>query len=164
MRLSMLLNDPPKMVHRSTYLDMRGRKAPESRKEAYKILAKQQEYDTIKSELRKIGLKGKINMKPVEIDLSKVSFDDEHINKERKHNVTLDEAKTFIKNAKFSETVWKGRFERYYSVDGVVYVNKNNLQIRTAFKGDEIKGVTKRAIEVVLCQDLVQIKMRSSAC
>lgn len=60
-------------------------------------------------------------MKPVEIDLS----------------------------YEISETVWKGRYERYYSVDGIVYVNKNDLQIRTAFKGDEINGVTKKAIEVI---------------
>lgn len=63
-------------------------------------------------------------MKPVEIDLSKVSFDGKHINKERKRNVTLDGAKTIIKNVRFSETVWIERFELYYSVDGVVYVNE----------------------------------------
>ena len=108
------------------YLDMRGRVAPERKKYTKYILEKEKENSIIKSELREVGLQGKINMKPYKIDLSKVTFDDNHINKERNHSVTLEEAKSYIENAKFSETVWKGRFERYYSHNGVAYVNEKS--------------------------------------
>lgn len=131
------------------YLDMRGRVAPESKKYAKYILEKEKENSIIKSELREAGLQGKINMKPYKIDLSKVTFDDNHINKERNHSVTLEEAKSYIENAKFSETVWKGRFERYYSHDGVVYVNRNNLQIRTAYKPEQFGKTVQKVMEVL---------------
>ena len=48
-----------------------------------------------------------------------------------------------------SETVWKGRFERYYSFDGVAYVNRNNLQIRTAYKPDQYSKVVQKVMEVL---------------
>lgn len=130
------------------YYDMRGRVAP-NKKQAYEVLARKQENDIIKSELKSLGLRGVIHTKPTPIDLSMLTFDDEHINKQRSHNVTLQEAKEFIKNATFSETVWNGHFERYYSQTGVAYVNKNNLQIRTAFKTEQFKEGTKAAIEVM---------------
>lgn len=113
------------------------------------ILEKDRVNGIIKLELQEIGLRGKINMRPVKIDLNVLTFDNIHINKERNHNVTLEEAKSFIKNARFSETVWKGRFERYYSKDGVAYVNMNNMQIRTAFKPDEFSSKIKKVMEVL---------------
>ena len=131
------------------YYDMRGRVAPSSPKYARAILEKDRINGIIKSELREAGLRGKIHMKPTTIDVNALTFDDVHINKERNHNVTLEEAKMFVRKARFSETVWQGRFERYYSKYGVAYVNANNMQIRTAFKGEEIKGVTKKALEVI---------------
>lgn len=78
-----------------------------------------------------------------------LSFDEEHINNQRKHNVSFDEAKAFIENALISETVWKGRFERYYSLDGVAYVNKNNLQIRTAYKPEQFNKTVQKVMEVL---------------
>ena len=131
------------------YYDMRGRVAPVNKKEAYKILAKKQEDDKIKSELRKAGLRGKINMKPTSVELSQITLDDEHINKQRGHNINLEEAKSFIKNAVFSETVWNGKFERYYSKEGVAYLNTQNLQVRTAYKPAEYKNTVKKVMEVL---------------
>lgn len=131
------------------YLDMQGRVAPKSRKYAQYILAKEMENSIIKSELREIGLRGKIHVKPYRVDMSKVTFDDEHINKERNHNVTSEEAKSYIENARFSETVWNGGFERYYSLDGVAYVNRNNLEIRTAFKPKQFNKTVQRVMEVL---------------
>nr|DAH61779.1 MAG TPA: minor capsid protein [Caudoviricetes sp.] len=131
------------------YLDMQGRVAPRGRKYGQYILAKEKENSIIKSELREIGLKGKINMRPCKLDISKATFDDNHINRERNHNVTLEEAKSYIENAQFSETVWKGRFERYYSYDGVTYVNRNNLQIRTAYKPEQFSKTVQKVMEVL---------------
>lgn len=131
------------------YYDLGGRVAISDTKLARHIFMKEKENGIIKTELKEIGLRGKINMKPYEIDISKVSFDDKHINKERNHKVTLQEAKKFIQEAKFSETVWNGRFERYYSDKGVAYINRNNLQIRTAFKRDQYTKTVRKAMEVL---------------
>lgn len=130
------------------YLDMQGRVAPS--KETYKaFIAKQEENAIIKAELKDAGLRGSINLKPKKIDMSKLSFDDEHINSQRSHGVTFEEARSIIQNASFSETVWKGQYERYYSSEGMAYVDLGTLKIRTAYKGDQVIGSTKKAIEVM---------------
>lgn len=130
------------------YMDGLGRVAPG--KAAYqKTIAKMDRNAILKSELRDTGLRGVIHTTPVKIDMDLLSFDDEHINKQREHGVTFEEAKSYIRNAVVSETVWKGRFERYYSLNGVAYVNKNNLQIRTAFKPEQYNKTVQRVMEVL---------------
>ena len=81
--------------------------------------------------------------------MASLSFNNEHINRQRDHGVSFEEAKSFISNAVISETVWKGRFERYYSYDGVAYVNKNNLQIRTAYKPEQYTKTVQKVMEVL---------------
>ena len=83
------------------------------------------------------------------VDFEKLSFDSEHINDERQHEVTFDEAKGFIRRASFSETVWKGQFERYYSEDGAAYVRTSDAFIRTAFKREEYSDNILKALEIV---------------
>lgn len=130
------------------YIDMRGRVAPS--KDSYRrTIAKEEKNAILKSKLKDAGLRGTIHTTPTKIDIFSLSFDDEHINKQRGHNVTFEQAKSFIKNAIISETVWKGRFERYYSLEGVVYVNKNNMTIRTAYKPEQFSSTIKNVMEVL---------------
>ena len=130
------------------YIDGRGRIAPS--KDSYRrAIAKAEKNAILKSKLKDAGLRGTIHTTPIKIDISSLSFDDEHINKERDHKVTFDEAKSFIQKAIISETVWKGRFERYYSIDGVAYVNKNNLQVRTAYKPEQYTKTIQKVMEVL---------------
>ena len=56
-----------------------------------------------------------VNYPPKEINVDRLSFDNEHINKEHQHNVTEEEAKEFIKSAVISFTKWNDLFENYYS-------------------------------------------------
>lgn len=130
------------------YLDMRGRVAPS--KDSYRrTIAKIEKNVILKSKLKDAGLRGTIHTTPTKIDFSLLGFDDEHINKARSHNVTFEQAKSFIQNAVISETVWDGRFERYYSFEGVAYVNKNNLQIRTAYKPEQYSKTVQKVMEVL---------------
>ena len=55
--------------------------------------------------------------------MSKLSFDEHHVNQERQHNVTETEAKSYIQNAVFSTTKWKGKFTNYYSDEGATFVD-----------------------------------------
>lgn len=101
------------------------------------------------SEIKNCGIRGKVNLTPTAIDFRKLSFDDIHINKERSHNVTEQEAKEFIQNAKISVTTWKGRFENYFSPNGATYVDLVNQSIRTAYSKSEFDDVTRKVLEVL---------------
>lgn len=137
----------PEQMER-VYMDGLGRVAPG--KATYrKTVAKMSRNAILKSKLKEAGLRGTIHTTPVKIDMNLLSFDNEHVNKQRNHGVLFEEAKSFIENAVISETVWTGRFERYYSYDGVAYVNKNNLQIRTAFKAEQYKKTVQKVMEVL---------------
>ena len=126
-----------------------GLKGTFSDKRAYdKQIAEKRERAIIK-ELKNIGFRGEVKVIPTKVDLSKLQFDEKHINKERMHHVSETEAKQFIEKAMFSETVWKGKFERYYSKDGVAYVNKDDMIIRTAYKREEFTGNINKALEIV---------------
>ena len=114
-----------------------------------KQLEEKQKNDIIKSELKALGLRGKLNLTPAKINSSELAFDETHINKERSHSVSFNEAKSFIANALFSETVWNGQFERYYSEAGAAYVRTSDKFIRTAFKKEEYSQNILDALEVV---------------
>lgn len=110
--------------------------------------ATQNDYNCVK-ELRELFPQGSFHIPAKEIDVSKLSFDDKHINSEREHNVSENVAKEFIRNAKVSRTVWNGQFERFYSYEGVTYVDNENKLIRTAFKKEQFKGDATEIMEVL---------------
>lgn len=106
--------------------------------------------------LKEAGIQGEIHIPPrVIADVSTIGFDNNHVNVERQHNVTEHEAKLFINNAVASISKWNGTFERFYSCDGVVYVDMKHSIIRTAYKSDEFKGDTKTILEVLNGKDSV---------
>ena len=88
-----------------------------------------------------------IHFTPVAVDLESLSFDNEHVNEERKHEVTEEQAKQYIKNSDFSVSVWGGMYERYYGEKGASYVNTKDKRIRTSFSSSEFKENTKKLME-----------------
>lgn len=114
-----------------------------------KKLAQKQRDDKIKAEIKAAGMRGEIDLHPEIPDLESLSFDDKHINSERSHNVTEDEAKRYIRNAEFSTTKWNGKFTNYYSRDGATYVDNEKKHIRTAFKKEQYDDIAKAAMEVL---------------
>lgn len=118
-------------------------------KEFIESVEKKKKTAIIKSELKALGLKGKINLEPTKIDFAKLRFDEKHINDERRHAVTFDEAKDFIRQSLFSETVWNGQYERYYSEAGAAYIRVSDKFIRTAFKREEYSENILEALEAV---------------
>lgn len=118
-------------------------------KNKQKELAQRARDDKIKSEIKSTGIKGKINLSPDKIDVSNFSFDDDHINKERGHRVTREDAERFIQEADVSVTRWNGRFVNYYGPNGAVFVDTENNNIRTAFRKEEFDENVKRMREVI---------------
>lgn len=123
--------------------------AVSANKKARKELAQKAKDDKIKSEIKAAGLRGELDLHPIIPDVEKISFDDEHINKQRKHDVTEEEAKKFIRNAKFSTTKWNGKYTNYYSDEGAAYVDNEIQHIRTAFRKEQYDDATKGAMEVL---------------
>lgn len=111
-------------------------------------LTEADENDIIIKEMKQLGVVGKIHLKPKDIDTSLLSFDAEHVNS-RNHNVTIDDALGYIKNAKFSLSRWNGKYENYFSDDGAAYVNIESNQMRTAFSKNEYTEIINNALEVL---------------
>lgn len=124
-------------------------KAVATNKDAKKKLAEKIRDDKIKSEIKSIGLKGEVTIKPEKLDVSKFAFDDAHINNEREHRVTRDEAERFIREADVTLTRWNGRFVNYYGPNGAVYVDTQEKNIRTAFGKEEFDDKVKKLREVM---------------
>lgn len=118
-------------------------------KKVQKALAEKARDDKIKSEMASAGLRGEIDLHPKIPDVKELSFDEQHVNQERQHNVTEEEAKSYIENAVFSTTKWKGRFTNYYSSEGAAFVDNNSKHIRTAFKKEQYDDAAKAAMGVL---------------
>ena len=134
-----------------------GRKQAAQASGAARVYAKQQERDILIEKLRTAGKFPKaaeIHLKPKQMDVESLSFDNEHINVERTHRVTEAEAKQWIKDAKISVSVWGGQFERYFSEFGAVYVNTQGHYIRTAYSAEEFDENVKKLMEVIAKNDL----------
>lgn len=115
-------------------------------------LTEKEKSDIMISEIKSIIKKPKsmVNIGSLELsDLESFAFDDKHINLEREHQVTKELALKWVREAKVSVTVWNGRFIRYYSKDGSVYVDVENKNIRTAFSKDEYTEEIIRLLEVL---------------
>lgn len=115
-----------------------------------KRLAEKARDDKIKAEIKSTGIKGQIELSPKEkIDVSDFSFDDAHINREREHGVTRQEAERFIQEADVAISKWNGRFVNYYGPNGAVFVDTENNNIRTAFRKEEFDDRVKKMREVI---------------
>ncbi|HBF64738.1 MAG TPA: hypothetical protein DDW34_02035, partial [Clostridium sp.] len=96
-------------------------------------------------------IKGEVSLDYRITDTTGFKFDAEHINTERAHNVTREEAERFINNSAVALTRWKGQFICYVGSEGSTYVDVKNEIIKTAYKREQydenmlafIKGVEK---------------------
>lgn len=103
----------------------------------------------IYKKIKDTGIYGTVRVPPAKIDTSTLTMDVAHVMK--KHDATLEEAKSFIDNALFS---LKRRhqsgvtFINYYSASGAAYVRQDQNLIKTAFKSDQYKADIKNIVEV----------------
>ena len=121
-------------------------------KKYQKSIEKRAEYDKMVTEIKAVGGLAKnanVHIPPQETFIKGLSFDGNHINKERGHNVSREMAEIWIQESKASITVWNGRFERYYGTNGAVYVDWEEMKIRTAFAGTEFDEKTLKLLEVL---------------
>lgn len=121
------------------HLDMQGRigLSKASYQKHKKEIENRKKTDIIKAEVKKLGIRGELSLRPDKPDLSDFSFDDKHINSEREHGIKRSEVLRLIREADATLTRWNGRFVNYYGPNGAVYVDMETKNIRTAFRKDE---------------------------
>ena len=127
-------------------------KTTQARKKQEEKLRQEARERAIIEEIKGAGVKGQkftFNPKSDESFIAGLSFNDTHINAERQHNVSKEEAKAFIKNAKVRIERMNGEAVNYYSENGVAYVRLSENSIRTAFKKDEFDEPIKNMWEVL---------------
>ena len=96
------------------------------------------------------GINGVVNINPKPLNLKNYSFDNTHINAQRQHNVTREEAEKFMNEAAVSLTRWNGQFVNYYGENGAVYIDTKNKVVKTAFKKEEFDEKINNFMKVVL--------------
>lgn len=105
--------------------------------------------NVIKRAAKENGIRGIINLKPEPVNLARYGFDDKHINKKRKHNVTKEDAQQFINNALVAFTRWNGQYLCFFASEGSAYIDVKNKIIRTAFKREQFDEKSLNFIKVV---------------
>jgi hypothetical protein len=129
-----------------------GRSAAQKAVWSNKRVAIQRQNDILKEEIRFAGSlpkSAKIHLTPTPVNVKSLSFDERHINAERGHQVTREQAVQWIRDAKISVTVWGGQFERYYGADGTVYINALKNLVRTAYSKEEYDDNTRAILGVL---------------
>lgn len=124
-------------------------KSVAANKVAKKKLEEKVRDDKIKADIKSIGIKGEIDLHPKKMDVTEFSFDDVHINSERDHKVTREEAECFIQEADIALTRWNGRFVNYYGPNGAVYIDTQERNIRTAYHKEQYDEQVKKMREVL---------------
>lgn len=110
-------------------------------KKNYDIIELQNKLDAAK-------IKGKVIEPPV-FDVSTLKFDDIHVNYEREHRVTFEEAVKYIEEADIVIERWNGKVNCYYGKAGGTYVNVEEHLIRTSFKRAEFDDKTRLLRELI---------------
>lgn len=117
--------------------------------EWYETYIENSRENVIMKAAKKNKIRGKLNISPSKIDISSYYFDDAHINKQREHNVTKEDAVRFVKDAKVSFTRWNGQYICYIGSEGSTYVDTKGKNIRTCFKREQYDEATLNFIKEV---------------
>lgn len=155
-------------IQYTQYKQRLGKEAPRSFEKFRDIkYTKPNEYDELKSfyrykknvpeatkndfsnyrKIRETGITGNIRVPAKKIDTRRVIFNDDHA---ARHGCTLNDAKKYINNAKFSLTQkrWDGVHTQYYSYDGAAYVHDADLKIKTSFSKNDFDKKTKERMKI----------------
>lgn len=101
---------------------------------------------------QKSGIKGAFSWKSKYHGLaeSKISMDEAHI-MGRGHDVTREQALSYIKNARVTITRNQGgkRWQLYFSDEGAAYLDLDNVQVKTAFTAQQYDEKTKIMMEEI---------------
>lgn len=121
--------------------------------EKWKILQQEykdvRRYEKIISDAEKLNIKGKPIKKINRIDLSDYVFAESHINKDRKHGTSKEQAQKLVNEAVAAYSRWNGDVTIYISRNGASVINLKEKTISTAYSSNEYDEKFRSLLEVL---------------
>ena len=121
--------------------------------EKWKILQQEykdvRRYEKIISDAEKLNIKGKPIKKINRIDLSDYVFAESHINKDRKHGTSKEQAQKWVNEAVAAYSRWNGDVTIYISRSGASVINLKEKTISTAYSSNEYDEKFRSLLEVL---------------
>lgn len=121
--------------------------------EKWKILQQEykdvRRYEKIISDAEKLNIKGKPIKKINRIDLSDYVFAESHINKDRKHGTSKEQAQKWVNEAVAAYSRWNGDVTIYISQNGASVINLKEKTISTAYSSNEYDEKFRSLLEVL---------------
>lgn len=121
--------------------------------EKWKILQQEykdvRRYEKIISDTEKLNIKGKPIKKINRIDLSDYVFAESHINKDRKHGTSKEQAQKWVNEAVAAYSRWNGDVTIYISRNGASVINLKEKTISTAYSSNEYDEKFRSLLEVL---------------
>lgn len=121
--------------------------------EKWKILQQEykdvRRYEKIISDAEKLNIKGKPIKKINRIDLSDYVFAESHINKDRKHGTSKEQAQKWVNEAVAAYSRWNGDVTIYISRNGASVINLKEKTISTAYSSNEYDEKFRSLLEVL---------------
>ena len=121
--------------------------------EKWKILQQEykdvRRYEKIISDTEKLNIKGKPIKKINRIDLSDYVFSESHINKDRKHGTSKEQAQKWVNEAVAAYSRWNGDVTIYISRNGASVINLKEKTISTAYSSNEYDEKFRSLLEVL---------------
>ncbi len=105
-------------------------------------------YNKLSTTAKEINFRGEILKRFKLPNLATYDFDETHIQEERNHSVTKEEAQSFIVTARFVVSRWKGKSLIYISENGVAIVN-DDTTVATSYKKREFDPKIKELLRVI---------------
>lgn len=106
-------------------------------------------YGRLVEEAANLNIKGSPLKKIDRIDISDYAFQEVHINIDRKHGVTKQEAQEYIKRSVAVYSRWNGKVNVYVSSKGAAVVNLEEKKVSTAYRAEEYDEKFNKLLEVL---------------
>lgn len=106
-------------------------------------------YNKLVAESGNLNIEGKPIKNIDRIDLEEFSFQEEHINTERSHMVTKEQAQQYVKESVAAYSRWNGQVTVYISGSGAVIVDHKKKTVSTAYGVEEYDDKLSKLLEVL---------------
>lgn len=106
-------------------------------------------YNKLVAESGNLNIKGKPIKNIDRIDLKDFSFQEEHINTDRTHMVTKEQAQQYIKHSVAAYSRWNGQVTVYISGRGASIVDHKKKTVSTAYSSKEYDDKLSKLLEVL---------------
>lgn len=106
-------------------------------------------YNKLVAEAENLNIKGKPIKNIDRIDLAEFGFQDHHINSERLHQVTKEQAQQYVNDSIAAYSRWGGQVTLYISPSGAAIVDHKKKTVSTAYNSEEYDDKLNKLLEVL---------------